>query len=141
MLDDETGEALYQRADDTAEALKTRLVPPPSGRRREGASVHAPYRAGVCWARAAILEVNYHAQTEPVMAHYDKQNMEVALNLLEDLLQTGHQPDDIVLTHLLEDLLQLVFKRLLLFADHAAEQLLLEALLRYGEVDHGCLRL
>ena len=26
MLDDETGEALYQRADDTAEALKTRLV-------------------------------------------------------------------------------------------------------------------
>ena len=24
---DETGEALYQRADDTAEALKTRLVP------------------------------------------------------------------------------------------------------------------
>ena len=31
MLDDETGEALYQRADDTAEALKTRLVPSPSG--------------------------------------------------------------------------------------------------------------
>ena len=26
MLDDETGEALYQRADDTAEALKTRLA-------------------------------------------------------------------------------------------------------------------
>ena len=26
MLDDETGEPLYQRADDTAEALKTRLV-------------------------------------------------------------------------------------------------------------------
>ena len=26
MLDDETGEPLYQRADDTAEALKMRLV-------------------------------------------------------------------------------------------------------------------
>ena len=41
MLDDETGEALYQRADDTAEALKTRLV-----------------RRSVSCRRFCLLEVN-----------------------------------------------------------------------------------
>ena len=40
MLDNETGEALIQRADDTEEALKSRLE-------------------------------NYHAQTVPILAHYD----------------------------------------------------------------------
>jgi adenylate kinase len=40
MLDDETGEPLMQRKDDTEEALKSRL---------EG----------------------YHAQTVPILAHYD----------------------------------------------------------------------
>lgn len=37
-----------------------------------------------------------------IKAHCDKRNMEVALNLLEDMLQSGYQPDDIVLNHLLE---------------------------------------
>merc|ERR1719183_2040754 len=40
MLDDETGEALMQRADDTEEALSKRLE-------------------------------SYHAQTVPILAHYD----------------------------------------------------------------------
>jgi len=39
MLDDETGEALYQRADDTAEALKTRLVRRWVGRRVAGVEI------------------------------------------------------------------------------------------------------
>ena len=46
MLDNETGEALYQRADDTAEALKTRLVPPrgAAGERAPAAKTAVPGR-------------------------------------------------------------------------------------------------
>ena len=70
MLDDETGEALMQRPDDTA-AVATRTPSPPAPpTAREGCHRLTSSGCVLLWQALVNRLKEYHAQTTPIVNHY-----------------------------------------------------------------------